>query len=236
MDVISELLGRWSGEFNSFSCLLKICICLIVGIVMGSERAKKSQAAGLKTYVFVSVASLLAGLFDYYMITVKYLAFSFACPLTMIATAIISSNTILFNSKNQFRGLTTAVGLICAEAVSLVVAHGLYFVGLSGFILYLICSFALPKIEVGIKRRSETFDIYVELKAREDLNKFVRALRDIGVKVNGVELNPAYSNSGLAVYTMSLKINKKELAGTDHKDLLTAISELDTVNYIEEIL
>lgn len=236
MDIIGKLLGEWSQEFNVYSSMLKIAICLIIGITIGSERARNLQAAGLKTFVSVSIASVLAGIFDYYMITVQGTAFSFACPIIILATAIISSNTILFNSKNQFRGLTTSVGIICAEAMALVISYGFYFIGILGLVVYIIGFILLPKLEVKIKRKSLAFEIYVELKTRESLQKFIQAIRQLGLKVNGVEINPAYANSGLAVYSMALKINKKELAYTNHKEIIEAISQLDTVNFIEEIL
>lgn len=236
MDIIGKLLGDWAQEFNVYSCLLKIAVCLCTGIIMGAERAKNLQAAGLKTFVFVSIASVLAGIFDFYMVSVGGATFSFACPIIILSTAIISSNTILFNSKNQFRGLTTSVGLICAEAIALVISFGFYFIGLIGFVVYTTGFIVLPKTEVKIKRKSLSFEIYVELKSRESLQKFIQAIRQLGLKVSGVELNPAYANSGLAVYSIALKIDKKRLNDTNHKEIIDAISSLDTVNYIEEIL
>ena len=236
MDFISKFLGTWSQEFNEYSCLLKVVLCLIIGLIIGAGRAKNYQAAGLKTFVSVSIASAVAGIFDFYMVNVAGLTFSVVCPVIILATAVISSNTILFNSKNQFRGLTTSIGLICAESMALAVSHGFYFVGISGFVLYIIGSIVLPKIETVIKRRSASFEIYVELKSKGSLQKFIQTIRKLGLKVNGVELNPAYANSGLKVYSISLRIVDKELNKIKHKDIIESISALDAVNYIEEIL
>lgn len=236
MDIIGNVLGGWAQEFNVYSSLLKIALCLCIGVIIGAERSRNLQAAGLKTFVFISIASVLAGIFDFYMVTVAGAGFSFACPIIILSTAIISSNTILFNSNNQFRGLTTSVGLICAEAMALVISFGFYFIGLIGLIVYIIGYMALPKLEVAVKRRSLSFEIYVELKSRESLQKFIQAVRQLGLKINSVELNPAYSNSGFAVYSMILKIIKTELGNATHKDIIDAISALDMVNFIEEVL
>ena len=236
MDWIADLLGGWSQEFNIYSSLFKIALCLVMGVSIGAERTRNFQAAGLKTFVSVSIASALAGIFDFYQITVAGAAMPIACPLIILATAIISSNTILFNSKNQFKGLTTSVRLICTESMALVVAHGFYFVGIVGFFVYLLGLAILPSLEVAIKRRSALFEIYVELKSRESLQKFVQALRQLGLQIKGVELNPAYANSGLAVYSISLKIQNKELGKVKHKEIIDGIAELDMVSYIEEIL
>ncbi len=236
MDVIGKLLGSWAEEFNIYSCILKISICVVIGITIGAERARNLQAAGLKTFMFVSLSSVIAGMFDFYMTTNGLTVIPIACPVIILSTGIISSNTILFNSKNQFRGLTTSVGIICTEAMALVISYGFYFIGVIGLAIYIAGAIILPKLEIKIKRRSLSFEIYVELKTRESLQKFIQALRQLGLKVNGVELNPAYVNSGLAVYSVALKINKRELNNTNHKEIIEAISSLDTVNFIEEIL
>lgn len=236
MDVIGKLLGSWAEEFNIYSCILKISICVVIGITIGAERARNLQAAGLKTFMFVSLSSVIAGMFDFYMTTNGLTVIPIACPIIILSTGIISSNTILFNSKNQFRGLTTSVGIICTEAMALVISYGFYFIGVIGLAIYIAGAIILPKLEIKIKRRSLSFEIYVELKTRESLQKFIQALRQLGLKVNGVELNPAYVNSGLAVYSVALKINKRELKNTNHKEIIEAISSLDTVNFIEEIL
>lgn len=236
MDVIGKLLGSWAEEFNIYSCILKISICVVIGITIGAERARNLQAAGLKTFMFVSLSSVIAGMFDFYMTTNGLTVIPIACPVIILSTGIISSNTILFNSKNQFRGLTTSVGIICTEAMALVISYGFYFIGVIGLAIYIAGAIILPKLEIKIKRRSLSFEIYVELKTRESLQKFIQALRQLGLKVNGVELNPAYVNSGLAVYSVALKINKRELKNTNHKEIIEAISSLDTVNFIEEIL
>lgn len=236
MDIIAKALGSWAQEFNVYSSLLKIALCLCIGVIIGAERSRNLQAAGLKTFVFISVASVLAGIFDFYMITVVGAGISFACPIIILSTAIISSNTILFNSKNQFRGLTTSVGLICTEAMALVISFGFYFIGIIGLVAYIIGYITLPKLETAVKRKSNSFEVYVELKSRESLQKFIQAVRQLGLKINSVELNPAYANSGIAVYSMILKIIKSELGNTNHKDIVEAISGLDMVNFIEESL
>ena len=236
MDIIAELLGTWSQDFNVYSCLLKIGLCLCIGIIIGMERAKNLQAAGLKTFVFVTLTSVVAGIFDFYACSSGLTRIPIVCPIIILATGIISSNTILFNSKNQFRGLTTSVGLIFAESMVLVISFGFYLIGLIGLALYIIGSIVLPKFEKQAKSRSLSFEVYVELKSRESLYSFIQALRQLGLKVNGVEFNPAYANSGLAVYSVALRILKDKCPSTSHKDIIDAISSLSMVGFIEEII
>ena len=52
---------------------------------------------------------------------------------TVIAIAIISSNSILYSSKNQIKGLTTSVGLWVCVAIGLAAGAGMYTVAVFGF-------------------------------------------------------------------------------------------------------
>ncbi len=235
MDVLSKLLGEWSADFNVYSCIFKFALCMIFAIVMGSERATKLQAAGLKTFVSVSLATSLAALGDMYLTEVEGVSVSFLCPAVILGSAVISSNTILFSSKNQFRGLTTSVGLLCVEMISAVICYGLYFVGILAFVVYMIFVVVLPKLERKIKQKSSYFELHTELKSRDALQIFITTLRQLGLKINGVELNPAYANSGLAVYSVSVKVVAKELKDKTHREIVSALESLEMVNYIEEI-
>ena len=51
-----------------------------------------------------------------------------------------------------------------------------------------------------------------------------------------IETNPAYLNSGLSVYSVSLSIRTDELKKfKTHKEIIEALSTLEYVNHIEEI-
>ena len=52
-----------------------------------------------------------------------------------------------------------------------------------------------------------------------------------------IEVNNAYVSSGLAVYTIMITINSKELKKyKTHSEIIQALSTLDYVYHIEEIM
>ena len=57
----------------------------------------------------------------------------------VIAIAIISSNSILYSSKNQIKGLTTSVALWMCGIIGLTIGAGLYTVSVIGYAA-LMCS------------------------------------------------------------------------------------------------
>ena len=235
MDIIGKFLGSWSVEFNAWSCLFRIILATVLAMLAGTERSTKLHSAGIKTFISVSLAGILGALLDVYLTEVKSIESSFLCPAVIIAVAVISSNTILFSSKNQLRGLTTSVGLWCIGIISMVIGYGLYFVGLVAFALFMLVIVFLPKFEKKMKEASVYLEVHIELKSREALQVFTNSLRSFGLKINDIEINPAFAHSGLGVYSMTMKIVNPELKSKSHKEIIEAISAMETVSYAEEI-
>ena len=93
----------------------------------------------------------------------------------------------------------------------------------------------LPKVEKALKKRSKYLELHIELKSRDGLPMFISTLRKFGLTVKDIEANPAYANSGLGVYSVTVKITSKDLAQKSHADIVAALSTLENVNYVEEI-
>ena len=87
-----------------------------------------------------------------------------------------------------------------------------------------------------MKNKSNHFEIHLELKNRNDLVNFTGVVRKLGLKITDIEANPAYNNTGLGVYTISLTIRSSELKKyKTHKEIIEALGTLEYINCIEEI-
>lgn len=171
------------------------------------------------------------------MLINKYSAqFWFISTATTIGIAIISSNTILYSSKSQIKGITTSVALWATGIIGLLIGIGNYtIVLLSGFAFIFLLS-AVPALEIYLKNRSNHFEFHLELKNSSYLKDFSTVIRELGLKIDGIESNPAYINSGLSVYSVSVSIIKKELKQfKTHKDIINALKTLEYIHYIEEM-
>ena len=61
-------------------------------------------------------------------------------------------------------------------------------------------------------------------------------IRKLGLRVDDIEANPAYLNSGLSVYSVSVTIASQELKKyKTHSEIIEAIGTLEYVYYIEEM-
>lgn len=235
-DPIAQLLGAWSAEISIESVLLRLLVSVIFAAIIGCERATKRHAAGLRTFMLVSMASTMATMIDVYFAESFGSGFLLLSAATVIGTAIISSNSILFSSKNQIKGLTTSVGLWAVGVLGIAIGAGFYTVGLIGFVVLMLCLSIFPAFEIYLKNRSNHFEVHLELTNKSNLQDFVTTIRRLGLRVDDIEANPAYLNSGLSVYSVSVTISSPELKKyKTHSEIIQAIGTLDYVYYIEEM-
>lgn len=234
-DPIAALLGPWSNQICLGSILLRIALSMLFGAIIGCERATKRHAAGLRTFMLVSLASTLAMMLDVALAWLQA-GLPVLSASAVIGIAIISSNSILFSSRSQIKGLTTSVGLWASGAVGLALGAGLYAAALAGFLSLLICLSVFPAFETYLKDRSNHFEIHLELVDRHNLQDFVTTIRRLGLRIDDIESNPAYLNSGLSVYSISITIVSAELKKYKrHDEIIEALRSLDYVYFIGEL-
>ena len=236
IDPLNQLSQGWLGEFNIWTILIRIVLALVIGTVLGIERSRKRHTAGLRTFILVSLFSSIAALLDVYFAANFGEIFPAITVAVVLGGAIISGQTLLYSSKNQIKGLTTAVALWLTSFIGACFGSGFYTVGLIGVVCVYISLNMMPKLEIYLKNRSNHFEIHLELKNRNDLVNFTGVVRKLGIRIDDIEANPAYINTGLGVYTVSLTIGSKELKQyKSHAEIIEALSSLEYINCIEEI-
>ena len=235
-DWIAGLLGPWSAELAPGSILLRLALSMALAAIIGCERSSKRHSAGLRTFILVSLAGTATMLIDQYLMELLPVTIPVLSAAAVIGITTISANSILFSSKNQIKGLTTSVGLWCCGIVGLALGAGLYTLALVLF-LALLCSMSgLPALETHLKDRSNHFEVHLELKNKLDLPGFVSTVRALGIRIDDIESNPAYLNSGLSVFTVSFTVSSAELKQyKKHGEIIEALRSLDYVYYIEEM-
>ena len=236
-DPIATLLGAWSTGLGTASVFFRIVVSVVLSAIIGCERSSKRHSAGFRTFILVSLASTTAMLIDIYLAE----SFGFKLPMlsvaSVIAVAITSGNSVLFSSRNQIKGLTTSVGLWACGFIGLAIGAGLYLLTIVSFSALLCSLMFFPQVENLLKNISNHFDIHLELKNRDDLKEFVATIRKLGLRIDDIEMNPAYLNSGLSVYTIGLTIDSPELKKyKKHSEIIEALSSLEYIYHIEELI
>ncbi len=235
-DPIAALLGEWATAMSVGSILLRIGLALLFSAVLGCERAGKRHAAGLRTFIIVCLGGTLATLLDMYLTVAVGIAFPFASAAAVIAVAILASNSVLFSSRNQIKGLTTSAALWASGLLGMLLGAGLYTVASVAFLSLVFCLSYFPAFERYLKDRSNHFEIHLELANKNDLAEFITTIRKLGLYIDDIESNPAYLNSGLSVYSISLTIQSEELKKyKTHAEIIAALATIEYVSHIEEM-
>ena len=235
IDPIAAYLGQWSIEINIWSILFRIMLSVGLAAIIGCERSSKRHSAGLRTFILVSLASTVAMMLDEF-IMVETVKLPLVSAATVVASAIISVNSILFSSRNQIKGLTTSVGLWACGIIGLTAGAGYYTVTLISFFALLSSLSFFPTFETYLKNRSNHFEVHLELINSTYLQNFVTTIRRLGLMIDDIESNPAYVNSGLSVYSVAITISSAELKKyKTHKEIIEALRTLEYVYHIEEM-
>ena len=235
-DPIAQALGSWAGELNTYSIIFRFVLSLGTSAIIGWERSNKRHSAGFRTFIVISLSGTFVMILDIFLDDLYSTNLFLLSAAVVAGSARIATHTLFFSSRNQIMGLTTSVALLADCLIGLAIGAGLYTITLVGFLMLLFCLSYLPALEFYLKNRSNHFEIHLELKNSLNLQNFVTTIRKLGLKIDAIEMNSAYANSGLSVYSIAISISSEELKKyKTHKEIIEALRTLEYVHHIEEI-
>ena len=236
-DPISSLLGSWAAELSLPGILLRIALAVGLSSIIGCERARKRHSAGLRTFILITMGACITMMIDRGLDLTGSGHIYLMSAAVIIAIAIISSNSLVFSSRNQIKGLTTAVAMWACGILGLTIGAGQYTIVLVSFAATIIILSFLTGAEIWLKNRSNYFEVHLELKDAYYLQNFITTIRKLNLKIDDIEVNPAYHNSGLSVYSIAISIGSEELKKyKTHEEIIEALSSLEYIYHIEEII
>ena len=196
MDPIAKALGKWSADLTVGAILFRVFLTLLMGGVIGWERSNKRHSAGLRTFML----TFLIG--------------------------VIAVHSVFYSSRNQIKGLTTAVALWVSVIAGVSLGMGCYTVGLTAFTALLCILRWFPPLEAALNNRSNHFEVHLELTNSVSLQDFVTVIRRLGLRIDEIEQNPAYVGSGLSVYSISISVSSEMLKKyKTHTEIIDALKD-----------
>lgn len=236
IDPIARVLGPWAQELSLATIVLRVCLSVVLSTIIGCERATNRHAAGVRTFVVVSLACTAAMLTDCSIAAANPGYCYLLSAASIIAVSTVAVNSVLYTSRNQIKGLTTSAALWACGIIGLTAGAGLFTLTLVAFILLMVSLSWMPGFESDLKDRSNHFEVHLELKSSQYLQDFMTTSRRLGLAIDDIELNPAYASSGLSVYSVALSIKSAELKQyKTHKEIIEALGTLEYVYHIEEM-
>lgn len=235
-DPITVLLGPWSGDINLWSVLFRIFLSGLLSALIGTERSNKRHSAGLRTFMLLSLSGTVAMLVDIWLWEDQHTGLFLLSVGTAVAATMIATNSLYISSRNQIKGITTSAGMLLCCLLGVGIGAGFYTLTAVGALAMFCCLNLLPSLETSLKDRSNHFEIHLELTGSQKLKDFIATIRELGLRIDDIETNPAYVNSGLSVYSVAISITRQELKKfKTHKEIIAALATLEYVSHIEEI-
>lgn len=235
IDPLAKLMGRWATDITIGSILFRLLMAIVLSFLIGIERSTRNHAAGLRTYILVTLGATIAMLTNQFIFEAYGSGDGARLGAQVISgIGFLGAGTIMVTSRSQIRGLTTAAGLWASACMGLAIGVGFYALAITATIAILICFTVLQGVENSLKDRSRSFTIHIELTDTIYLRDLINFIRKNDLLIQRVECNQAYVSSGLAVYTIYLE-NKKQVKDMLHIPYISAMRELEYVNYVEEI-
>lgn len=139
-----------SIEVNAISSVFKLILSLLLGCVVGYERKKRGQPAGVRTFSLIAMGSTLAMILSIY-VPQEYLGLKNGDPGRIAAQVVTGIGFLgagaIIQMKGSVRGLTTAAGIWMVAAIGMAVGVGMYAISIIATLLILIILVWLDKIE-----------------------------------------------------------------------------------------
>lgn len=180
-----------SPDVNLVGAIAKLVLSLVLGAVIGMERRRKGQIAGLRTFALISMGATLAMLISIY-IPQEYMGLKNGDP-GRIAAQVVSGVGFLgagaiIQMKGSVRGLTTAAGIWISACIGLAVGAGMYLISIIATLLIIFILVNIERIEQRHNFLWETKIIRVKMHGILD---DIQPLRDIMV-ANDVHISDEF--------------------------------------------
>lgn len=180
-----------SPDVNTTGAIVKLVLSLLLGAIIGIERRRKGQIAGMRTFALISMGATLAMLISIY-IPQEYLGLKNGDP-GRIAAQVVSGVGFLgagaiIQMKGSVRGLTTAAGIWMTACIGLAVGAGMYAISIMATLLII---FILVNIERIEQRHNFLWESKIIRVKTPGILEEVQSMRDI-LKSNDVHISDEF--------------------------------------------
>lgn len=158
-----------------FHVIVRSVLSVIMGGLIGSERARHGRAAGMRTHILVCLGSALTSMTSVYISDVL----GYGGDVMRISAQVISgigflgAGMIILKNNNVITGLTTAAGVWTTAVIGIALGYGFYGGATVVTVLFLATIILFAKFE---RNKKATEVIYIEI---DDMYKTNQILKDL---------------------------------------------------------
>ena len=227
--MIHQVMVMGTSEY--LSIIIRLTMAMIMGAVIGYERASKKSTAGLRTFSIVCVASAFTMIINEYLIG-QYGAGDSARLAAQVISGVgfLGMGSIIMTARNRVRGLTTAATLWATAILGLSAGAGMIVSSLIAFAIMMFIIIVLSPISKYLEKYNRIITIYMEIDKHTGLQQIIDFFADKNYEVLQLEKHMT-SPEGDLMIQLELNLHGKYL----HSDIIHQLSQWETIHYIEEV-
>lgn len=213
--------------------IIRMISALLIGTVIGIDRAMKRRGAGIKTHTLVCLGAALV------MMTAQYIRINFDgnVDIARMGAQVISGvgflgvGTIIVTGKSQIRGLTTAAGLWACACLGLAVGIGFVEGAFITLVLVMFTLMVLTKLDIWLHMYARVFDLYLEFPNNQSVSIFIEKIHTMGAKIYNFELSKSKikGEGPNAILCVEVSDRRKRVS------VIESIHKMECVKYVEEL-
>ena len=155
--------------------LIRSLAAVIIGGLIGSERARHGRAAGMRTHILVCLGSCMTALTSMYVSQTFGVGDVFRIPAQVVSgIGFLGAGMIILKANIMITGLTTAAGVWTTATIGIAVGYGYYIGALIVTVLFLATIILFAKFE---RHRKSAEVIYIELDNLYKVNATLEKLK-----------------------------------------------------------
>ena len=221
-------------DMTFWAILARLTLAVVCGGLIGAEREIKRRPAGFRTHILICLGSAITTLTSQYLLF-QHLYNDIARLGAQVISGIgfVGAGTIIVTRDKRVKGLTTAAGLWAAAIIGLVCGAGYVECAIFATAMVLVAELLLIKIEYRFAGKINDVNLYVEYAHAEVIENILRAIREKGIKLGGIEINRIAGKDDEHHYcaVITLRANKKQM----EEDVIKELNGIEDVLTVEEL-
>ena len=234
-------------QFSFGTAVIRLVLALACGGSIGYCRSKKARAAGLRTYMLISLGvamTVLVTLFQYEMLTgawaetvdavgMKYDA-SRLTAQAVTGIGFLGAGIIIKVAHQQVNGLTTATGLFATVCMGLAAGAGFYECALIAMVMTILVLNVMSPLEIAFKRRLRNITLNVEFSSVEDISVITDAIEAQHARIYDIHIERTERKD--EKHPSAIFILQLSRMNHSHSGMLTSVAELPCVHSVQELI
>ncbi len=205
----------------TFEMFLRCILAVIIGALIGAERARHGRVAGMRTHIVVCLGSTLTSMTGIFVNNYSAMA---GDPFRISAQVIsgigfLGAGMIILRHDHTITGLTTAAGVWTTATIGIALGYGFYTGAIVITALLLISIVFLARFE---RSRKQHLYVYIEISDVNKINEVVDKIEDRYSSDVAYRLIPAKSG---VQGNVGMEIDFKTAKG----DFLKELREFDEI-------